>query len=112
MFTRSSRKSAPTFSECAPRPAERLSSASKVSRSRAVGEKVAVPKLAAPEMLTAGPVPSLTGALSRLRADVARVEARDVVQVVARRQLGRGVNLVIEAEEEVGGVEPGRHDAG
>ena len=32
-----------------------------------MGEKVAVPKFATPEMLTAGPAASFTGALNRLR---------------------------------------------
>src|SRR5688572_17646120 len=39
---------------------------------RAVGENVAVPKLATPEMLTAGPVASFTGAARRLRVNCQR----------------------------------------
>ena len=41
--------------------------------SRAVGEVVAVPKLATPEMVTAGPTRSLAGASRRLRVTWARV---------------------------------------
>jgi hypothetical protein len=44
--------------------------------SRAVGENVAVPKLATPLMLTAGPVASLTGASSRLRVNWKRISLR------------------------------------
>ena len=150
MLTRSSRKFAPTLSACAPRSVETFSTSSKVSRSRAVGDVVAVPKLATPEMLTAGPASSLTGAARRLRvycdarlvqrarrerrheargeglvavgerraaahgvqaADVARVEALDLVEVVARRELVPLIRPLVEAEQKIRRVEARGHDA-
>jgi hypothetical protein len=52
----------------------KLSTNSKRSRSRAVGENVAVPRPATPLMLTAGPCASLTGVV--LAADARQKDSR------------------------------------